>query len=67
MPTTCGCWPSSAKNPTYEAVALTLRTLLISNVIDIFGDAPYTEAFKGPRRGISQPKFDRQEMMSTAP
>lgn len=49
------------ESPNYEAVAVTLRTLLISNVIDIFGDAPYTEAFKGPSEGISQPKFDRQE------
>ncbi len=44
----------------YQAIALTLRALVISNLTDMFGDIPFSEAAKA-EEGISKPKFDKQE------
>ncbi|WP_413532891.1 SusD/RagB family nutrient-binding outer membrane lipoprotein [Empedobacter brevis] len=44
----------------YQAIALTLRSLVISNLTDMFGDVPFTEAAK-LEEGITKPKFDKQE------
>lgn len=54
------------EEPNYEAVALTLRTLFLSNVADLFGDMPYTQAFKGSSEGIKQPVFDSQQSVCEA-
>lgn len=43
-----------------QAVALTLKVYLMSNLTDIFGDIPYSEAFKGDE-GLDRPKFDSQK------
>ncbi len=45
----------------YEAIAITIKVLLISNIVDTFGDCPYTQAFKNLSEGIKQPVFDTQE------
>ena len=51
-----------AKNEqAYEAIAITMKCLLMQNVTDIFGDAPYSEAFKGASENILKPKFDTQQ------
>lgn len=44
----------------YQAIALTLRSFVISNLTDMFGDIPFTEATKA-EEGITKPKFDKQE------
>lgn len=46
--------------PSCKAVALTLKVYLLSNLTDLFGDIPYSEAFKGSE-GIDRPKFDSQK------
>lgn len=42
------------------AVAKTLKVLFMSNATDLFGDIPYSQAFKGTQ-GIIYPAFDSQE------
>lgn len=42
------------------AVAKTLKVLFIANATDIFGDIPYTEAFR-QAEGITTPVFDSQQ------
>ncbi len=45
-----------------EAVALTLKVMFMSNLTDIFGDIPYSEAFTGRKPGGTiKPKFDSQK------
>ncbi|WP_276680240.1 SusD/RagB family nutrient-binding outer membrane lipoprotein [Empedobacter brevis] len=44
----------------YQAVALTIRSLVISNLTDMFGDVPFSEAARA-EEGITKPKFDKQE------
>lgn len=44
----------------YEAIALTLRAWLLSQLTDSFGDIPMEEASSG-EDGIFQPKFNTQE------
>jgi hypothetical protein len=43
-----------------QAVALTLKVLFMSNLTDMYGDIPYSEAFKIDN-GIDKPAFDSQE------
>ncbi|WP_295939560.1 SusD/RagB family nutrient-binding outer membrane lipoprotein [uncultured Alistipes sp.] len=50
----------------YEAIAITLKALFLSNATDIFGDCPYSQAFKGPSEGLRQPVFDSQESIYRA-
>lgn len=42
-----------------EAIALTLKVLFLSNLTDMFGDIPYSEAFQ-ILEGNRKPKFDSQ-------
>lgn len=42
------------------AAALVMKAWFISNLTDMFGDIPYTEAFKG-RDELYYPKFDTQQ------
>lgn len=43
-----------------EAVGLTMRTLFLQSLTDMFGDIPCSEAFMG-RDGNTMPRFDTQE------
>lgn len=42
------------------AVALVVRSWIMANVTDLFGDVPYSEAFQGDER-VYYPKFDSQK------
>lgn len=45
-----------------EAIALTLKVLYMSNLTDMFGDVPYSEAFTARKpNGTTKPKFDSQK------
>ncbi|NJX15848.1 SusD/RagB family nutrient-binding outer membrane lipoprotein [Tamlana crocina] len=44
-----------------QAVALTLKVLYMSNLTDMFGDVPYSEAFQAREGGTTEPKFDSQK------
>ncbi|MGY5355887.1 SusD/RagB family nutrient-binding outer membrane lipoprotein [Wenyingzhuangia sp. IMCC45467] len=45
-----------------EAIALTLKVLYMSNLTDMFGDIPYSEAFTARKpNGTTKPKFDTQQ------
>ncbi|UII24033.1 SusD/RagB family nutrient-binding outer membrane lipoprotein [Fulvivirga ligni] len=45
-----------------QAVALTLKVLYMSNLTDMFGDIPYSEAFTANKPGgTTKPKFDSQK------
>lgn len=45
-----------------EAISLTLKVLFMSNLTDMFGDIPYSEAFTGRKlEGTLKPKFDSQK------
>ncbi|MCC8034727.1 MAG: SusD/RagB family nutrient-binding outer membrane lipoprotein [Rikenellaceae bacterium] len=50
----------NAGDKNYEAVARTMKVLYVSTLTDLFGDIPYTEAFRLDEN-ITQPRFDRQE------
>lgn len=45
----------------YQAMALTLKVLFMSNLTDMFGDVPYSEAFKGLSEQNFTPKYDSQQ------
>ncbi len=47
--------------PAVKAVALTLKVLYLSNLTDMFGDIPYSEAFKAREGGTLKPVFDSQK------
>lgn len=44
----------------YRGIALTMRTYNFAMLTDLFGDIPYTEAFRGDK-GLASPKYDKQE------
>ncbi|MBD0824933.1 SusD/RagB family nutrient-binding outer membrane lipoprotein [Aestuariibaculum marinum] len=44
-----------------QAIALTLKVLYMSNLTDMFGDIPYSEAFQARDGGTTEPKFDSQK------
>ena len=45
-----------------EAIATTLKVMYMSNLTDIFGDVPYSEAFSARKPdGTTKPKFDSQK------
>ncbi len=49
-------------DPSLVAIATTLKVLYLSNLTDMFGDIPYSEAFLAlSDEGIIKPKFDSQE------
>lgn len=47
-------------NPQYTAIAKIILAWNMSFITDLFGDAPFTEAFKA-QEGILKPKYDKQE------
>ncbi|MDN5213726.1 SusD/RagB family nutrient-binding outer membrane lipoprotein [Fulvivirgaceae bacterium BMA12] len=50
-----------SKNPSYEAMALIVKSWIYSNLTDSWGEVPYSEAIKGQTDGEFQPKYDSQE------
>ena len=54
-------------NPSYQAVALILKSYIISILTDEFGDVPYTEAFLGAaEEPILSPVYDAQASIYVA-
>ncbi|MDO6802372.1 SusD/RagB family nutrient-binding outer membrane lipoprotein [Wenyingzhuangia sp. 1_MG-2023] len=50
------------ENRSLEAIALTLKVLYMSNLTDMFGDIPYSEAFSARKEnGTTKPVFDTQK------
>ncbi|MCI2082626.1 MAG: SusD/RagB family nutrient-binding outer membrane lipoprotein [Bacteroidales bacterium] len=50
------------ENVALQAIALTMKVLFMSNMTDMFGDIPYSEAFSGRKvGGTFTPVFDSQE------
>ncbi|MTG97264.1 MULTISPECIES: SusD/RagB family nutrient-binding outer membrane lipoprotein [Myroides] len=47
-------------DPNYQAIAITLRAWMASNLTDLFGPIPYFDSSKGDE-GVLKPKFDKQE------
>jgi Starch-binding associating with outer membrane/Susd and RagB outer membrane lipoprotein len=52
---------ADGKNPRYRGIALTLKAYAMGNFVDSFGDAPFTEAWRGndPTGAITTAKFDK--------
>ncbi|MES2872560.1 MAG: SusD/RagB family nutrient-binding outer membrane lipoprotein [Bacteroidota bacterium] len=50
---------NSAGSPHYSGIAKILKAYIYSQAVDIWGDLPYTEAFKAPE--VNQPKLDKAE------
>ncbi len=55
-----------ASNEAYNAVSDILKVYLFSQLTDMWGDVPYTEALQA-EEGIYSPKYDTQEMIYTDP
>lgn len=51
-----------AEDENYIAIALTLNAWVYSNLTDVFGPVPMTEAVRA-EEGILYPKYDKQEMI----
>ena len=51
---------ANGQSPHFRGVAQTLKAYFFSVFVDLFGDVPYTEAFKGNAEGgaVISPKFD---------
>lgn len=49
-----------------EAIALTMKAMYISCLTDLFGDIPYTDAFKSRTEGNVTPAFDSQKSVYEA-
>lgn len=47
-------------NPAYQAIALTMKSLMFGDMTDLYGDLPYSEALQN-EDGIKYPKFDSQK------
>jgi len=47
-------------DPNVEAAGLVMRSWVMQNYTDLFGDLPYSEAFGGADGGVITPKFDTQ-------
>lgn len=58
----------SSKNDSYKAVALILKSYIVSVLTDEFGDVPYSEAFMGSdaTKPILSPVYDTQESIYVA-
>ncbi len=55
------------KNDSYKAVALILKSYIVSVVTDEWGNVPYTEAFLGSdAKAIVSPAYDTQQAIYTA-
>lgn len=54
---------NSEQSPHYRGVARILKAYVYSQAVDMWGDLPYSEAFKSPE--INQPKLDDDEVIYT--
>jgi hypothetical protein len=54
---------NSEKSPHYRGVARILKAYVYSQAVDMWGDLPFSEAFKAPV--INQPKLDDDEVIYT--
>jgi len=51
---------ASANSPKYLGVAQALKAYAMGNFVDMFGDVPYSEAWKGnAAESVTTPKFDK--------
>ncbi|WP_339880623.1 SusD/RagB family nutrient-binding outer membrane lipoprotein [uncultured Algoriphagus sp.] len=57
---------NDATNEAYNAVADIMKAYLFSQLTDMWGDVPYSEAL-GAKSGVYNPKYDTQEMIYTDP
>lgn len=48
------------KDAGYVAIAMIMKAYLLANVVDMWGNAPYSEAFKA-NEGLLKPKYDDQK------
>ena len=55
-----------AGNSSYEGMALVLRSWMYSNLTDLFGDVPFSEAITGATEGNFTPTYDTQESIYDA-
>ena len=44
----------------YEALGYIFKVYHLANLTSLFGEIPYTEAYKGPSEGLKTPKFETQ-------
>lgn len=51
---------SDPKDSYYLATAMILKVYIMQNLVDCWGDVPYSEAFKSGE-GILKPKYDKQQ------
>lgn len=52
--------------PNCEAIALTMRALMVSNQTDLFGSVPFSEAYRGRDTvAVTQPRYDTQQQIYT--
>lgn len=51
---------ADAKECNYLAIAMIMKAYIMQNLVDIWGDVPYTDAF-GTGAGILKPKYDKQK------
>jgi hypothetical protein len=51
-------------NEAYEAVGDIMKSYIFSQLTDLWGDVPYSEALQA-QEGITQPKYDTQEFIYT--
>ena len=49
------------EDPYYEALGYIFKVYHLANLVSLYGDIPYTEAYRGPSEGIKTPAFDSQE------
>ena len=57
---------NEATNEAYNAVADIMKAYLFSQLTDMWGDVPYSEALEA-KTGVYNPKYDTQEMIYTDP
>ena len=43
-----------------HSLSITLKTLYLSNLTDMFGEIPCSEAFRGSGENLTKPRFDTQ-------
>ena len=54
------------EEPNCQAIALTMRALMVSNQTDLFGSIPFSEAYRGRDTvAVTQPRFDTQQEVYT--
>ncbi len=54
------------EEPNCEAIALTMRALMVSNQTDLFGSIPFSEAYRGRDTvAVTQPRYDTQQEVYT--